>query len=130
MSERLTNITPIAEYRGVAICDIRGSVKQIWKGETYWTDGYFYILRNCGQEVETTAIPTEKEAKDYIESLPDTNGYLSFFDVLDVAKAPQDLIDRIRAENRVYLWSEEEVCFVWRSGIRDGHHRWRGFSNN
>jgi hypothetical protein len=122
----------VAEYKGVAILECTGNVPKSYGDHQYTTDGKTYLWLKGGEQLRTLALESERDVKDYLDTLSDTSGLYSW------EEAWQLLIrnDPVRAlatyEGQLvmrrgtdYEWDEARGHFVLPppKSIRDGQHR-------
>ena len=102
----------VAEYRGVAVCEARGTQRAVWHGTEYGTDGGAYLLGHSeGDRVPLLKLPSEAKAKAYLDHLgpPDLARFATYEEAWRLLTQAGD-----EGTLRAYL--------EWRAG--GGHYRW------
>ena len=90
--QEMIGMAPVAEYRGVAIVEIAGNKKAVWKGTEYGTDGRSWFVLRDGMAarfyerfptvhptpnqaertpgtLELIALPDERQAKMFLDGI-------------------------------------------------------------
>lgn len=131
-------LSPVAEYRGIALVEMRGEKRAVWRRAEYRTDGRIHLLKRIGDDdaLEVWTLESEKAAKAVIDSMfePDSPecdftdrvlanppytsdvglGLLSVLDVLIVSKASDELVrDHLRWKNGGGHWEWDDVQEVF-----------------
>lgn len=138
-------LSPVAEYRGIALVEMRGEKRAVWRGAEYRTDGRIHLLKRIGDDdaFEVWTLENEKAAKAVIDSMfehdsPEFDftdrvlanppyagevglGFLSVLDVLIVTKACEDVIGEfLRWKNSGGHWEWDDLQEVFVAKSSDG----------
>ncbi len=65
----MNDFAPVAEYRGVAILERTGTVRAVWNGSEYRTDGKVYVWFQTEEPAQVGMIefPTERDVKEVLD---------------------------------------------------------------
>jgi hypothetical protein len=102
-------LAPVAEYRGVAIIEKRGSVRAIWRGTEYLTDGLTYLMvKPQDDSVNLMGLPTELVCKQFLDerSSDELGQFCSYEEAhLIICHVKPTALPR-------YRWDETECIFI------------------
>jgi hypothetical protein len=92
----MVQMAPVAEYRRVAIVEMAGNKRAIWKGQEYTTDGLSWFIFRAGMAARFyQRFPSSQPIPESAKSTPP--GYMSFLAVPDERQA-KHLLDGIAKE--------------------------------
>ena len=99
-------VAPVAEYKGVALCERPGKVKKVYKGTEYTTDGKSYIFqRHHKPEIlKVCCFDDERTSKLFIDSTPDLTPYFSYKEVCELIG--------LEPRSGQWEWNEEQGMFL------------------
>ena len=87
-------LAPVAEYRGVALCERGGDKLAVWNGIEYHTDGLIWLCyrKLDDDKLRCIGLPDERVAKAYLDEHPDpATEFLSVREIItDVMRVPPD----------------------------------------
>ena len=102
-------ISPVAEYRGIALCESPGDKRAVWHGVEYKTDGKVWLIqRGPGESFSMVGFALEADVKDYLDSLHDPKAaFLSRDEVLALLR-----VDPTTVPRPCTRWDEAAQHFV------------------
>ena len=102
-------LAPVAEYKGVAIIEKRGSVRAVWRGIEYFTDGLTYLMvKPQDDSVNLMGLPNELVCKQFLDerSLDELRQFCSYEEAhLIICKVKPPTIPRCH-------WDEVQCIFI------------------
>jgi len=113
-------IAPVAEYRGVALCEINGDKRAVWEGVEYQTDGNIWLIGKGVSEdgfMPMTPCSSEREGKVMIDGMSpaERNSFRSIVEVKELLGCSEG--DKRRHTERVanglhWRFDEEQGVFI------------------
>ncbi len=113
-------IALVAEYRGVALCEIKGDRRAVWEGVEYQTDGNMWLIGKGVSEdgfMQMTPCDSEREAKTMIDGMSPTerNSFRSIIEANDLLGCPdhesRQMAERL-ANGLYWRFDEEQGVFI------------------
>jgi hypothetical protein len=103
-------MSPVAEYKGIAIIEVKGSIRAFWRGKEYFTDGKSYLMHS-GDEPHSVAIlgfPNEYVIKQFIDErhAKDLAKFYSY------AQAYEAICKEKPTVIPTYHWDETQMVFI------------------
>lgn len=118
---------PVAEYKGIAIVEVRGDKRASWYGHEYRTDGKTYLLSwEDDKTVEYLGLESERIAKEVIDEIrANPNGENCNRDWLSWREAYEVFTkESCNVEPPVWYWDEKAGHFVSADDKRKEYEAW------